>query len=248
MYDFWLQQAIDDYLFHEVQENIDAFVEYINCLEAGDIPEGLEEHIFSRLDIYLENCLPLFEVILSELTAASDDYPRSYSADDYDESYKDTLLTAKHKKLADANKRRIEAHKSGEEKKKEKAKENRKETVKEFEKRTKGKGPIRTLKRKLGITSLRKTIKDKAKTALKKLKPVQDLKEKLKKGLSAGGKRIDAARRLFNRYAKQYEQARARGQEYQKIRSKMLRARAKYNSLRSSKLRHGKRYVYKKIR
>lgn len=64
MYKLLLEEAIKDYYFYEPQENINALEDYCTCIEHGKDCASLEEHIFERLEIYLEQVYPIFETLI----------------------------------------------------------------------------------------------------------------------------------------------------------------------------------------
>lgn len=157
MHNLLLQEAIKDYYYFEPQVNIDALEEYCACIEHGKDCGPLEEHIFERLDIYLEQVFPIFESFM-ELS-----FPKG-GADDYDED-------PDRKQAKDPKKTKKGPRKVSEEERKINSK------TREFENKTKGRfNVLGKLRGAIGVTSLRQGIKD----------AVHTVKNKTKKGISKG--------------------------------------------------------------
>lgn len=91
MHNLLLEEAIKDFYFYEPQENIDALEDYCTCIEHGNECASLEEHIFERLEIYLEQVYPIFEDVINLETRKAEKEKKKRAAE-FDRKTKGPIL------------------------------------------------------------------------------------------------------------------------------------------------------------
>jgi hypothetical protein len=271
--DLLIEQAVSDFLFYEPEENINAFKSYVESVNnhPEKISEILEDHIFSRLDIYLED----FSLILEDIGKPKDIQKHNAEAQrkireleikgDLSSSDKKNLGSLRnipqsgkadqYSKVEEVKKKKTTKKKS------EKTEQQRKGTQEKWNKRgakRDRKSLIRDIDKKLGRPTLRKAIADKAKKVWEKTKLRKVLRKAIETGVVAGKKigqstdaakrKIESARKTFKKAASEFEALKAqqkKGTEHWKaIKNKeveVAKARGMYR-----KLRMGKRYILRK--
>lgn len=258
--DLMLEQAVSDFLFYEPEENIGALKSYVESVNKNseNISETLEDHIFSRLDIYLED----FSLILEEINKPKDIQKHNSEAQkkireleskgELSSSDKKNLGSLRNIPQSGKADQYSKVEEIKKKKKSEKTDQQRKETQEKWNKRVakkERKSLIRDIDKKLGRPTLRKAIADKVKKAWKKTKLRKAIRKAIKTGVVAGKKiaqstdsakrKIEGARKTFKKKAAEYEalvaQQKKGTENWRKIKAKQAeleQARGTYKKIR----------------
>lgn len=259
-----LEQTVSDFLFYENDDNIAAFKSYVDAVDkdSESVSQILEDHIFSRLDIYLEDNVLLFERKneFYNRDELNKELKRRGEKITYDDQDKDsTLRKIRKNKVA---KRSIGIGKAddykGDAKKKDKKVKKEKTSAEksDIQKRWNLRGAKRDRKAvvdahaaKEGKPTLRKAIVKAAKKVWKKSAVRKKIVDAINPGVVAAKRKIDGARKSYKKVAAKYVDLKAevlpdkkdkaaRKKHWDKIEAQkalMLKHRSKYKNLRSRK-------------